>query len=99
MATVYQEVRAADAQRAPNSGLALLVVSLGEDPGTVQRYMSTTKLDLPVLVDPTFAITERYRISGLPTHYFVDREGTIRDLAIGGLKPNGMRSRLAKILA
>ena len=35
---------------------------------------------------------------GLPTHYFIGRDGKIRDLAIGGLKPNGMRSRLAKIV-
>jgi hypothetical protein len=51
-----------------------------------------------VLVDPTFAITERYRITGLPTHYFVGRDGVIRDLAVGGLKPNDMRARLAKIV-
>jgi hypothetical protein len=30
-------------------------------------------------------------------HFFVDRQGIVRDLAIGGLKPNGMRARLAKI--
>jgi hypothetical protein len=51
-----------------------------------------------VLVDPAFALTEHYRITGLPTHYFIGRDGVIRDLAIGGLKPNGMRARLAKIL-
>jgi thiol-disulfide isomerase/thioredoxin len=98
---VYREVRAAEAQRAAGAaggqGLALLMVSLGEDPAPVRRYMNTTRYDLPILVDPTFAFTERYRITGLPTHFFVDRAGTIRDLAIGGLKPNAMRSRLAKI--
>ena len=52
---------------------------------------------LPVLVDPTFSITERYRVNGLPTHYFIGRDGVIKDLAIGGLKPNGMRARLARI--
>ncbi len=101
---VYREVRAAETQRGVSAagaqaeqGLALLMVSLGEDALAVRRYMNTTRYDLPVLVDPTFAFTERYRITGLPTHFFVDRAGTIRDLAIGGLKPNAMRSRLAKI--
>jgi cytochrome c biogenesis protein CcmG, thiol:disulfide interchange protein DsbE len=92
--TVYREVRRSD----PN-GLALLVISLGEDPTAVRRYLSTTKYDLPVLLDPTFSFTEKYRVSGLPTHYFIGRDGTIRDLAIGGLKPNGMRTRVGKILA
>jgi thiol-disulfide isomerase/thioredoxin len=90
---VYRDVRRGD------NGLSLLVVSLGEDPGVVRRYLSTTKYEVPVLVDPTFSFTEHYRITGLPTRFFIDRKGVIRDLAIGGLKPNGMRARLAKILS
>ena len=92
---VYQEVRARDA----GGDLALLLVSIGEEPQVVRLYLESTRYQLPVLVDPGFAITERYRITGLPTHYFVGRDGTIKDLAIGGLKPNGMRARLAKILS
>jgi thiol-disulfide isomerase/thioredoxin len=90
--TVYQE------QHAKNDALALLVVSIGEEPNVVKRYLESAKYQLPVLVDPGFAITERYRITGLPTHYFIGRDGIIKDFAIGGLKPNAMRSRLAKIL-
>ncbi|HEV2126430.1 MAG TPA: TlpA disulfide reductase family protein [Chloroflexota bacterium] len=96
--SVYREVKAAEAQRGlTNGGLAILLVSLGEDPAIVRQYVGRTKYDLPVVVDPDFAITEHYRITGLPTHYFIDGEGVIRDLAIGGLKPNGMRSKIAKI--
>ncbi|HEU5314989.1 MAG TPA: TlpA disulfide reductase family protein [Chloroflexota bacterium] len=80
------------------SGVRLLMVSLDPDPAAVRRYLSTVKYGLPVFVDPAARITERYRITGLPTHYFIDRQGVIRDLAIGGLKPKGMRSRLAKIV-
>ena len=36
-------------------------------------------------------------VTGLPTHYFIDRQGIIRDYVIGSLKPNGMRARLATI--
>jgi thiol-disulfide isomerase/thioredoxin len=89
----YRELRSS----APGGDLALLMVSLGEDAAVVRRYVTTTKYQLPVLVDPTFEITRSYRITGLPTHYFVDRDGVIRDLAIGGLKPNSMRSRLSRI--
>jgi cytochrome c biogenesis protein CcmG/thiol:disulfide interchange protein DsbE len=95
ISAVYQELRARDA----GGDLVLLLVSLGEEPPVVRRYLESTRYHLPVLVDPGFAITERYRITGLPTHYFIGRDGTIKDLAIGGLKPNGMRARLAKILA
>ena len=98
IASVYQEVQARDAQAGTTDGLALLLVSIGEEPAVVQGYLDSAIYRLPVLVDPAFAITERYRITGLPTHYFVGRDGVIRDLAVGGLKPNAMRARLDRIL-
>ncbi|MGH2355598.1 MAG: TlpA family protein disulfide reductase [Chloroflexota bacterium] len=95
---VYQEIRTRDELAGRSDGLVLLMVSLGEDPAVVREYLERTKYQLPVLVDPTFAFTEHYRVNGLPTHYFIGRDGVIRDFAIGGLKPNGMRARLAKIV-
>lgn len=107
---VYQEQRSKEllaasgrgtgpGDAAEDAGLALLLVSIGEEAPVVRRYAATTKvIELPVFVDPGYVITEQYRINGLPTHYFIGRDGEIRDLAIGGLKPNAMRQRLAKIL-
>ncbi len=86
-----------EAGAAPD-GPAILLVSLGEDPADVKRYLAATKYQLPVLLDPDFSITRGYRITGLPTHFFIGRDGTIREVAIGGLKPNGMRTRLARIV-
>lgn len=97
--TVYNEIRVRDAQAGRDDGLALLLVSIGEDPEAVRRYLQSTGYQLTALVDPTFSITQRYRVNGLPTHYFIGRDGTIKELAIGGLKPNGMRSRLARFSA
>lgn len=93
---VYQEATARQAA-GPDKGLALLLVSIGEDPAPVRRYMDSTKYQLPVLVDPDFAITAGYRITGLPTHYFIGADGTIKDLHIGPLKPATMKAKLAKI--
>ena len=96
---VWRETQETDARAGRADGLVLLMVSLGEDPTAVRRYLDTVRYRLPVLLDPTFAFTERYRVNGLPTHYLIGRDGAIKDLAIGGLKPNGMRTRLARILA
>lgn len=96
--TVYDEINGGREQAGGN-GLALLVISLGEDPAVVRQYLDSTGYRLPVLLDPDFTLTEGYRITGLPTHYFIGRNGMIRDLAIGPLKPTGMRARLARITA
>jgi thiol-disulfide isomerase/thioredoxin len=87
-----------EATAAPD-GPAILLVSLGEDPADVKRYLAATKYQLPVLLDPDYSITRGYRITGLPTHFFIGRDGKIREVAIGGLKPNGMRARLARIVS
>jgi cytochrome c biogenesis protein CcmG, thiol:disulfide interchange protein DsbE len=95
---VYRETQGASAGGVGGgAGPVILLISLGEDPPVVQRYLSTTGYQLPVLLDPEYALTRDYRITGLPTHFFIDREGKLRDVAIGGLKPNGMRARLARI--
>jgi cytochrome c biogenesis protein CcmG, thiol:disulfide interchange protein DsbE len=97
---VYRELPGATPGGAPDAagkGPVLLLVSLGEDPADVRRYLESTRYQLPILVDPDFSFTRSYRITGLPTHFFIDAEGKLREIAIGGLKPNGMRARLAKV--
>jgi cytochrome c biogenesis protein CcmG/thiol:disulfide interchange protein DsbE len=81
------------------TGPVVLLISLGENPADVERYLSTTRYQLPVLLDPQFSISRDYRVTGLPTHFFIDRQGIVRDIAIGALKPNGMRARLARVSA
>ena len=41
----------------------------------MRRYLESTRYQLPVLLDPDFSITRDYRITGLPTHFFIDRRG------------------------
>jgi cytochrome c biogenesis protein CcmG, thiol:disulfide interchange protein DsbE len=100
--TVYREMRTSgegSSGSGADNGLALLMISIDPDPSAVRTYLSTVKYNLPVLLDPSISISRNYRITGLPTHFFIGRDGKIKDLAIGGLKPSGMRSRLAKILS
>jgi thiol-disulfide isomerase/thioredoxin len=95
--TVYQEALARQGGDT-SQGLALVTVSIGEDPAPVRKYLDSTHYRFLVLVDPTFDITEQYRITGLPTHYFIGADGVIHDFHIGPLKPPALRSMLAKIV-
>lgn len=89
---------ATPAETAANSGLAVILISIGETAETVRRYVETTKIQLPVIVDQEYRITENYRVSGLPTHFFIGPDGHLKDFAIGGLKPQAMRARLDRLL-
>jgi peroxiredoxin len=84
------------AGRAP---FALMLVSVGEAADDVRKFVERTRFSLPVLVDTDYRITESYRVSGLPSHYFVGADGTLRDFAIGGLKPRAMRARVERLIS
>ncbi len=86
------------AETAANSGLAIILISIGEAAETVRKYAETTKIQLPVIVDQEYRITENYRVSGLPTHFFIGQDGHLKDFAIGGLKPKAMRARLDRLM-
>ncbi len=85
-------------ETAARSGLAIVLISIGEEAEVVRRYVNTIKVKLPVIVDQEYRITENYRVSGLPTHFFIGPDGHLKDFAIGGLKPKAMRTRLDRLL-
>jgi DsbE subfamily thiol:disulfide oxidoreductase len=80
-------------------GLVVVGVDLEEDRDPVVRYAQTLGIhSLTLLLDPGGTVATRYNVTGLPTSYFVDRDGLIRDRNVGPLTPNGLRSKVAQIL-
>ena len=41
-------------------------------------------LTFPILLDRTGAVSNRYLLRGLPTTFFIDRQGVIREVVVGG---------------
>lgn len=74
--------RVYDAHR--EHGLVVLGVDYGEDLESVVSYGREVGVSFPLLLDRDSAVGQRYRIQGLPTTIFVDRQGIIRDMVLGG---------------
>jgi peroxiredoxin len=81
-----------------NEGLILLAISIQEVPSTVSDYVSRYGLTYTIGMDVSGAILHTYHVFGIPTHYFVDRNGIIRDRVFGPLDRAGIERRLAEIL-
>lgn len=65
------------------------VVVLGVDQGerheTVARFLETTApVTFPILMDPDQVIGYRYYVRSLPTTFFIDANGIIREIRVGG---------------
>lgn len=79
------------------SGLVLLGISQAEDAAAVQSYAATAGLTFDLIADRDQAIGARYRVNGLPTHYFIDGEGIVQAIDAGGLTKAAMLRRLSAL--
>ena len=79
------------------------VVFIGVDYADTERealaYMREFDLTYPNGPDIGTRISQAYRIQGVPETFFVARDGTLRGVKIGPLKPPELEQRLEALLA
>ncbi len=68
----------------PHDVLFLAVDSF-EERGPVEQFRDEFKIPFPMLLDADGKVADLYEIKGTPTNLFIDRDGTVQDLVIGGL--------------
>ena len=67
-----------------DSGLTIVLINTSEDEDTVFDFLSTVAPDMNTLLDSDGKVTEQWQPRGLPSTYFVDPEGKLRYIALGG---------------
>ncbi|HEX9551162.1 MAG TPA: TlpA disulfide reductase family protein [Candidatus Limnocylindrales bacterium] len=82
-------------ERYAPAGLAIVSIWIEETDAEVADYTDRIGLTFTRISDPTTALASRYRTYGLPTHFFIGRDGTIREVRLGGLPAEEM-DRLAR---
>lgn len=65
-------------------GVQVLAVNIGESDVTVNRFVEQYQLSFPILMDKQSEITALYEIGPIPTTFFIDGEGVVRRIVIGG---------------
>lgn len=80
-------------------GLVVLGVAIGEEDGAVRGYVERTGLTFLNGLDRSTDIAATYRIVGIPTHYFIDRDGILREWRIGSMSKKTMEKNVDKIMA
>jgi peroxiredoxin len=61
----------------------LAVSSDQSERSVVERFVQTYQLSFPVLPDPDLQVAGRYRVTGYPETFVIDRNGTIVAHEIG----------------
>jgi thiol-disulfide isomerase/thioredoxin len=92
LVAVYQEHAA--------RGLAVLAINLTdqEHRRDIGRFVETTPMPFPVLLDERGIIRQRYRLVAVPTTVFVDRLGVVRGIHPGPISRKGLEDGVESIL-
>lgn len=86
------------AQEKYGEDVVILSVYLGEDTPTVADYSRRLGITYPEVADPSKEISASYRVLGVPSHFFIDRQGVLRSTSVGAITPDEIDTQLAGIL-
>ncbi len=78
-------------------GLRVLWIVINDSRSDIDSYAKRTGLTYPKVDDSSGAIESRYRIDGIPSHFFIDSSGILREIRISSLYPSTIEEDLAEI--
>lgn len=81
-----------------SQGVVVLGINITEDNTAVKAYAQRVGLTYPIAADPNSAVADVYSVSAIPAHYFIDRDGVVRDIRVGALSPDTMKAILSKLV-
>ncbi len=85
-------------ERYRKDGLVIFAINFQEDEETVQAFVDELGLTFPVLLDRKGEVTMMYQVIGLPTSFFINREGRIHRIRIGAMTEEFMVQTVEEIL-
>ncbi|MBI4336301.1 MAG: TlpA family protein disulfide reductase [Chloroflexi bacterium] len=79
------------------SDLVIVAVDYAETTAKVQAFVDKLGLTFPIALDRDGQVGTQYRLAGFPSHFFVDRQGILREVRVGLLSEATMRATLQKL--
>ena len=84
-----------------DDGLVVLGVNMTyqDTPANIAPFVTEYGLTFPILLDETNSVGNVYQLRSLPSSFFIDREGIIQEVVIGGPMAEALlRTRVEQIL-
>ncbi|MFC1932120.1 TlpA family protein disulfide reductase [Chloroflexota bacterium] len=66
--------------------VAMLTINIKENSTRVKDFLETYNLSLPVLLDTDGNVSNKYNITGIPTTFFIDKDGIIQEKIVGAFR-------------
>ncbi|MBI5954069.1 MAG: TlpA family protein disulfide reductase [Chloroflexi bacterium] len=81
-----------------DQGLVVLAVDVGETAGKARKYRDANSLTFPILNDSESEVSSKYRVTGLPTQFFVNPSGVISSVNVGTMDYSSLNLMVRRIL-
>ena len=83
-----------------NRGRGLVVMGVGvrDSPEGMRTYADELGVTYPIVVDGDGIVADQYQAVALPVHYWIDRDGFVRDWTYGEMPPDVLSASLETIL-
>jgi peroxiredoxin len=75
----------------------MLGVLYKDDPAMAQQFLADFGAAWPTIPDGDGAIADAYRVVAPPRTYFIDKDGIIRAIQVGQVRPEDFDAQYAKI--
>jgi cytochrome c biogenesis protein CcmG, thiol:disulfide interchange protein DsbE len=85
------------ASRGLKEGYSVLGIAVEDTRAAVTEYVKESKLVFPIALDLNSTVKRSYRIFGPPATFFIDGQGTIRDIVLGPITAERAREALKKM--
>jgi cytochrome c biogenesis protein CcmG, thiol:disulfide interchange protein DsbE len=84
------------AAKSGKDGYSVLGIAVEDTRAAIMQYVQEAKLVFPIALDLNSTVKRAYRIFGPPATFFIDGQGTIRDVVIGPMTSERAREGLKK---
>jgi peroxiredoxin len=84
------------ATKASKDGYHVLGIAVEDSRAAVMEYAKEAKLVFPIALDLNSKVKRSYRIFGPPATFFIDHQGTIRDIVLGPMTAERAHEALRK---
>lgn len=84
-------------RRLESSGVVVIGINFGEDRTVARQYVDELNLSFPILTDEAGIAARAYGVIGLPTTFFIDSQGILRDRYVGPLTLRSLQDYLDRL--
>lgn len=82
-----------------DGALVVLAINVRESEDTIRPFVEEMDLTFPILLDERGEVMQQYRITGLPSSFFVAPDGTVYVRRVGEMTEEYIERTTAELLA